>query len=448
TIGRLRQYCQLFDGQRRQLLASLPSLPPPDEEQFPQLLDAVGECLVGVQGEDGPALRMLFGPLLAQLQHAESLKDSTDEDSTDAMDESMDESMERLATLYCEFGPNSAVRHRVLQVLATMGTPAAIRWFAQLIVEDPPRTAREADLAFAPLWTLSNPPVDEFFPRLFDALPHQGVAALVLDLANHLTRNGLATEHPARERAAHLAGLFGGLADRMKRLEEKPTEFAQTAEELSEIIAQCVSLGTALADSLGLIGDVQHLGALRKALEIGHRRLRAEAAAAVARLGDEDGIEILAQLAQDPGARVRALAYLEELEKLDQAREEDRSPDARAEGELALFLSQPTQFGLPPTRLDMIDSRELRWPGWEEPVACRLFIYTYQFPNNELQRVGLAGPMTYSLRADVDDLPLGEIYALYCGWQVEHDDIQQKAAADLTPSERKELASVEQRLRE
>ena len=65
-----------------------------------------------------------------------------------------------------------------------------------------------------------------------------------------------------------------------------------------------VSLAVSLCDALALIGDASSTARLREAHEIRHRRLRVEAAAALARLGDEEGEKSLIELAAEPVARL------------------------------------------------------------------------------------------------------------------------------------------------
>ena len=68
-----------------------------------------------------------------------------------------------------------------------------------------------------------------------------------------------------------------------------------------------------------------------------------EAAAALARLGDEDGKQELVALAAEPVARLRVLAYARELNLLDEVEENYRSPVAEAEAELCAWLAEPTR---------------------------------------------------------------------------------------------------------
>src|SRR5205814_2813380 len=113
------------------------------------------------------------------------------------------------------------------------------------------------------------------------------LAAPVLDLANFLTREKLVPSHPATEVAAELVTLLGELVQTLLTLEERPTEFGDSPQELSRRVARGVALAVSLCDAIALIGEKSASGKLNQAMRVGHRRLRTEAAAALARLGDE-----------------------------------------------------------------------------------------------------------------------------------------------------------------
>jgi hypothetical protein len=203
-----------------------------------------------------------------------------------------------------------------------------------------------------------------------------------------------------------------------------------------------------LCDALALIGDKAAVAKLYQAFEIRHRRLHTEAAAALARFEEEAGREALIALAAEPVARLRVLAYADELDLSDRIEEQYRTDAAQAESELALWLAQPSQMGIPPTRLELVDSRTQYWPGYDEPVACFLFRFTYQVGETQYSNIGIAGPGTHAFAADLQDLPPNDIYAAFAGWQAEHEDIYELDANELTEQQRVEVAKLERRLRD
>jgi hypothetical protein len=274
------------------------------------------------------------------------------------------------------------------------------------------------------------------------------VAPLVMDLANFVTREQLLEEHPGKERCDQLGNLLGAMVQRLGLIEERPYAVSQDDRELSAIVSQGVSLSVSLCDALGLIGDKRAIGKLNQVLELRHRRLRTEAAAALARLGDENGKQVLVSLAAEPVARLRVLAYAEELDLQDQIKEEFATSAARAESELALWLAEPTQLGFPPSNLELIDSQVLYWPGYDEPLECFLFRFSYEVGEGEYANVGIAGPLCHAIAPDLADLPPDDIYAIFAGWQAEHDDIYEVDVNHLNEAQRVEVARLERRVRD
>lgn len=342
------------------------------------------------------------------------------------------ESVDRIARLYRRLGPPSRARHRLLRLLGASGSTEALETFAELIVSDPPTDATDAALAFVPLFQRPTSRLQRLFPRLLDALQHPAVAAIVLDLANHLWRQRRMARHPASGRVDDLARLLGALATRLARIEEQPREAADTPATLTAIVGESVALIVALCDAMGAIGDASVTGKLYQVLELAHRRVRTEAAAALARLGDETGTSTLAQLAADPATRLRALAYLEELGLQDRASEEDRAPEARAAGELAAWLAEPGQFGVPPQSIELVDACHQYWPGYDEPVDCWLLRFEYHLGGRSWSGIGIAGPVVHAMAVELADLPPADIYAMYAGWSAEHAEIGEMAASELT----------------
>ncbi len=353
-----------------------------------------------------------------------------------------------IVAMYRRLGSPSAARCHLLQLLAASAIPYELAEFANLVVDDPPSDAPSALLAFGPLFQHASYDPATLFPKLLDALAHQVVAASVIDLANFVFRQGLIKPHPGIARKEQLIELLGAVVGRLSRMEEDPTEFAATSDEIAQQISDAIALAVALCDALALIGDRDAIGKLYQALEVRHRRLHTEAAAALARFDEQAGKDALVALASEPVARLRVLAYAEELGMTDKVDEQYTTSMARAEAELALWLAQPSQMGIPPTQLELLDSRTQYWPGYDEPVESFLFRFTYPLPTGDYSNVGIAGPLTHAFGADLLDLPPDDIYAAFAGWHVEHEDIFEMDAASLTEAQRLEVTRLERRLRD
>jgi hypothetical protein len=222
--------------------------------------------------------------------------------------------------------------------------------------------------------------------------------------------------------------LLGEVVGRLSRFEEDPRAFGEDVPTVQATLAEAVALAVSLCDSLALIGDASSIGKLNQAIELRHRRVQCEAAGALARIGQESGKQRLLELTTEPAARLRAIHYADELGLGGQVDEQYRSDTSIAESEMALWLSQPQQMGVPPTGVEVIDSRRLLWPSFDGPIDVYLVRYEYSFGDRSFSNVGVCGPTTFSLASDVANLPLDDIYAIYAGWHAEHDDIFSVAA--------------------
>jgi hypothetical protein len=357
--------------------------------------------------------------------------------------------LHKVADLYRHLGKTSQMRQHLLSLLIEAGTPTSLSEFVELMVADPPLDGTAVAVIFGPLFQRrrGNPAV--LFPRLLDAIGQPSVAAAVLDLANFLTRQQLVDRHPAAERVGDLAALLGGIVGRLGKLESaSPPEESPRLREISAQVDEGVSLAVSLCDALALIGEPSVIGKLYQAMDLSHRRLCTEAAAALAKLGEKSGVEMLVQLAAEPVARLRVLAYAEELGILDQVDPHYQTDAAQAEAELALWLAQPSQIGVPPNRCELIESREQYWPGYDEPVECYLFRFVYEIGDAEFSNIAIAGPLTHAFAADLSDLSPDDIYAAFAGWQAVHEDIYEADVDSLTEMQRTDVVRLERRLRD
>ncbi len=340
--------------------------------------------------------------------------------------------VDTIATCYRGFHGRWAANYLLLLWLAKIGTPAAIDQLVTLWLELPPDHSLQVALMCRPLLEPKRQAaLLRLFPRLLGGIGHLPSAAIILDLANYVHRKKLVEEHPAHARRQDLAALLGHLARHLEYLEEKGME-GMTHQQRRKLVDDCVSLGVALCHALALIGDPRLANKLYPVLELSHRRMRLEAAYALACLGESRGRETLVSMAADPATRLRALAYADELDLSDQIAPEYRTDLARAEAELASFLAEPTQMGMAPHELELLCHRQLYWPGYAEPVDCWLFRFTYRFGRGDYTNIGIAGPITHAFAADLTGLSIDDLFAVYAGWDVEHEEIFQKEVGRLS----------------
>jgi len=403
------------------LFRALLSRDPPTDKHEDALLAAVLIHVVSRQRgrRDAPA-RLVFGDLLLQAA----------------------------VMLYRHLGPKCQARDYLPCLLTGERSSTALTALGQLMAEDPPNDANAVASIFAPLFQRKDYDPNLLFPRILDGLKFASVAAPALDLANYVTRQHLVSRHPGSERLDELLALLGGLVGHLGRLESSAPDETETPEKLGKKVSDGVGLAVSLCDALALIGDGSAVGKLYQAMDLGHRRLRAEAAAALARLGEEAGVEALAQLAAEPVVRLRVLAYCQELSVLDNVDAKFTTAEAQAEAELALWLAQPAQMGIPPTKCELFDQRSQYWPGYDDPVDCHLFRFTYKIGDFEFSNIGIAGPLTRAFGADLSDLPPDDIYAAFAGWHAEHEEISEVDVDRLDASQRTDVVRLERRLRD
>jgi hypothetical protein len=353
--------------------------------------------------------------------------------------------------LYRGLSAEFPARGRLLAWLAAGGSAAELELWGQLLVEDPPAEEQDVLVAMAPVVQQHRTRAGMLFPKLLRGLAMPSLAAPVLDLANFLTREGLVPKHPASGCSSELAHLLGEVAQSLLLLEEQPLQEGPAVRVASRRVAQGVALAVALCDALAQIGDRQAIGKLYQALRVRHRRLRTEAAAALARLGEEQGASELVQLAAYPVSRLRVLQYARELGLADRIDPQYTTLQAQAEAELCVWLAEPTQFGIPPSSCELVDHRRLHWPGYREPRDCYLFRFQYVLTvegegERSYSNIGIAGPLVHAFIADLGDLPAEDIYAAFAGWHAQHPEIRETDVAQLPLSQQLDVERLKRRL--
>jgi len=337
-------------------------------------------------------------------------------------------------------------RYLLLHLLAMIRSQDALNTLVILLDESPPTRWMEAAQVLSPLMQHTDWSVDSVYPALLDSLQHAALASPLLDLANYLFREGRVEMHPAVDRLPMLNHLLGEVSGRLSLFEENPRAFGDDVETVQATLGEAVALAVSLCDTVGLIGDETSIGKLNQTIELRHRRVQCEAAGALAKLGDEAGKKRLLDLTADPAARLRAIHYADETGIGEQVNEDDRGDKATAESEMALWLTQPQQMGVPPTSVEVIDSRRLLWPSYNDPIDVFLVRFEYNMGERTYSNVGLTGPVSFAMSTDVANLPVDDIYAIYAGWHAEHDEIFTVAAEQFNDAQTRAMESFSKHL--
>jgi len=379
-----------------------------------------------------------------QQSRAEETEDDADA-ASDTLPEWSDSRLRNIESLYRLTPSESDLRNHLLRWLGTAATENTTELWTELVCHDPPEHRLGIVLAFSPMMGADYQPSPEMLARLLtEATAHSQIAPAVFDLFNYYFRTGRLAVHPAAPRAPQLTELLGGLAGQLGKIEDGDFPRHFEAWQINQLVSDSVALIVALCDTFSLIGHRDAIGKLHQALALKHRRVQTEAAAALTRLGDEDGKQALIALAQQPISRLRVLAYAEELGFKREISLELQGEIAIAESHLAIWLAEPTQMGLAPSSIELLDNREIYWPSYEHPVQCYLFRYAYGGGESAHRNIAICGPMVHAFVSDVQHLSIDDVYAAFAGWQTIHQDIFQMSpekAQTAFPNEWRRLQS-------
>lgn len=364
----------------------------------------------------------LIQPVIHQLVQREA-KLAAEEDDDRHWDGSR---FRNVQTLY-RISPNeSDLRNHLLRWLAVEGSDEAMHIWTDLICDDPPEHRLGIVLAFAPLMQSSFHPPEWMLSQLVNhATCHSQIAPAIFDLFNYYYRHDKVETHPAAERVDELTELLGQLAGQLGKIEEGNFPSTLGASQINQLVSDSVALIVALCDTFAQLKHEPAIGKLHQALGLRHRRVQTESAAALARLDDDLGKKTLIELANQPVARLRVLAYAEELGFKDEISLELQGEIAMAESNLAIWLSEPAQMGLAPSKIEFLEGRELYWPSFEHPVHCYLFTYSFGSGEQTHRNIGICGPLTHAFAADLQHLDNDDVFAAFAGWQTVHSEIYQ-----------------------
>ena len=357
----------------------------------------------------------------AQKKNAGQSESASKDETTPAWSEGLHQAVD---TLYFATPPDSELRCHLLQWLAFGCAGERLKHWVQLLTDEPPEHRSSIALAFAPLMDASVVPPEWLLDDLIaGASGYSQIASAVYDLSNFYFRHEVIDYHPAEDKLEDLNALLGQLYQNLNQIESGQVNPRIDRQVLNRQVSDSVALMVALCDTFALTRYEPASEHIAQAMSLRHRRVQTEAAAALGRLGHQEGREALIALVQDPVSRLRVLAYAEEQGFLDQISLEYQGEIAVAESRLAIWLAEPEQMGLAPSRMELLDNREMYWPSYEHPVVCYLFRFWYGISENAFSNVGICGPMTHALSADMNHLSHDDLYPAFAGWQTTHQEI-------------------------
>jgi hypothetical protein len=237
--------------------------------------------------------------------------------------------------------------------------------------------------------------------RLRDPLPTGFAAICTLDLANTFSRQGRLEKHPFDGLAGHLL-LEGWLSGS----DPEHFSYARSSAAALPYLAQRAR---------------QTLAAL--AMDHPDPPVQMEAARASACGGAEAGLKFLSRMCLDPRYSQSTQRHLKELDRTDLIPTAALEPNFKAMCEMCEWLAFPTEFGQPPTEIEVYDTRELFWPPTKDRRRLWLLRYTYKNWTSDGQDnvgVGMVGSQTFALFGETSaDMCPEDIYGLHCCWELQ-----------------------------
>jgi len=314
----------------------------------------------------------------------------------------------------------------LLQTMFLGGHSSSVRLAVDILVDAPPGDWKDTAQALSTLMQSTNWKLADVFPRLIES--HQpSVLAPALDLANSMVRKHGVDPHPAACKFDSLLNIFGAVTLQLQALEEDPRKFSDNVQAIQRMLFDSVSLLVSCSDFFALVGDPKAIGKLNQAIELKHRRIKLEAAFALAKLGETRAIDLIVELLQDDSSRGRALAYLQELSAEDRIGAEWTTSLAKAKSDLAIWLSQPEQFAIPPSKIELVEQRTMQWPGFEAPQECFLLQFDYGTGEGTYSNIGFSGPFATAMSLDMRSFSNDAAFAMYLANDVE-DPTESKLA--------------------
>lgn len=350
------------------------------QAQLPENTYALAGLFQSVDGRDSPAYQVLQAEGIPELIRLfDTLSLAADEADTDTL-------------LF------------LLKILALYGT-----------VEGTLKIVEAARRPLAPgayLWsvilgafTAGHPENEMLFRSLSNPLPEGFIGICLLDAANALLLEGESMPHPFDTAEGH---------DRLR-------------EWLSSEDPACFSYAHSATAALAFLGEPGREPLLQQALVHPDVGVRVEAAWAAAKLGDEDGLERLADYCRDLRTAQVAKHYLVEMGRADVIPPAANEPGFAALAEFAQWCAHPNELGRVPDKLEIMDHRTLRWPPEREPKPLWLIKYTLHdatgLEDDDIE-CGMVGSITFCLFSyHLEQRPPEDAYAVHCYWEMEQQHL-------------------------
>lgn len=259
-----------------------------------------------------------------------------------------------------------------------------------------------------------HPQRDFIYRSLENPIPPEFIGVSFLDSANRSAIEGDLAEHPfdSEQGTARLRSWLTST---------NPEEYSYA----HSATAALPFLRSSMRNEL--------LGLAREHADVG---VQIEAGWASAKIGQEIGLQMLAEFCLDPNYSSTATRYLEELGRTDRIPNQAQDPDFQATAEFANWLAHPNELGRHPDELEIVDKRTIPWPPSGEEKTLWTIRYRlkdeYGLEADDVD-CGLVGGTTWCFFSySMHQRPPEDCLAIHCSWELglEESDVENSSDYD------------------
>ncbi len=319
---------------------------------------------------------------------------------------------------------NPDIRYSALRVLSEMNTADSLNLFLDLLIGTRPNLEHFYFGLFVPLYEHTRN-AKVLFPRLLELLSDKRYRYPVYSLAVYY-----------RDKKLIANGVFAGYRERMiEDFNQAEVERAALLESSAEEYSSLSDLLAVIVDGMGsFLKDPEIAGILRESLDDPDPGVKLYSAISLVRVGEKVSPESLGPIAANPATR---LDLYEALKEMGQARFFPQAYFTQyhfAEGDMVRWLCYPTEFGRPPDRIELLETREITRGG----VRGRVYLFKY-FYNDDKDgwMVGMSGPqpikmnelrtwgeLTFSHFNKMDEMSIEEHFESFLDPEIKDQEIE------------------------
>jgi hypothetical protein len=294
-------------------------------------------------------------------------------------------------------------RFNLLRSLMRLRAPNLETVALEILLRPDGKTGIYSLLALIKTFDEGHPGRAKVLDALLNPLPGGRIGVALLIYFNQRLAKGLDLKHP-----------FDSVAG-CRLLEQ----FLESDDEDIQGESDCV------VETLAFLSADRRAKVYGVATKNGNGAVRIKAATAIAKAGDESGLNDLVSLCRHWSTAETAKEALEELGRKKLIPAEALTPEATVLAKMSDWLAHPNELARVPDELEIVDMREMRWPPKGEVQKQALVRYraaATEPGEPDDSGVGLVGSITFCLfGTKLEGLPPEEVYAAHAFWEMEQD---------------------------